>query len=135
MPRHTAAQRAPRRWSLVFPAGLLLTAGFFLSVAALANAAAQGDAGRPSPAAAASVILARVAMVYATASTYQDTGVVQPTGSGAGRFSDTPFSTAYRAPDRFRFEFTPMLDLAIARATGVSSSSAHAPGDASPALR
>ncbi len=108
----------------------------------------------------ASMVLHRVAIVYATAKTYQDTGVVKPTGSSAATFlSDVPFSTAYRAPDRFRFAFVamhptmiqtpalrgiiyrngkdveqwafsklttpPSLDIAIARATGVSSSAAY----------
>ncbi|MGA7540586.1 MAG: hypothetical protein WBW93_17650 [Steroidobacteraceae bacterium] len=119
-----------------------------------ANAAATIDA------MTASMVLQRVATVYATAKTYQDTGVVKPTGGGAATFlSDVPFSTAYRAPDRFRFAFVAMhpvmiqtpalrgityrngkdveqwafskltapssLDIAIASATGVSSSAAY----------
>jgi len=119
-----------------------------------ANAASTTDA------MTASMVLHRVATVYATAKTYQDTGVVKPAAGGAAPFlSDVPFSTAYRAPDRFRFAFVAMhpvmiqtpalrgiiyrngkdveqwafskltapssLDIAIARATGVSSSAAH----------
>jgi outer membrane lipoprotein-sorting protein len=104
----------------------------------------------------ATMILNRVATVYATAKSYQDTGVVKPSTEG---LSDSPFNTAYRAPDRFRFEFIgmhpamisfpggrgivyrngddvqqwflskastpPSLNMALARATGVSSMAAH----------
>ncbi len=123
-----------------------------------ANAAGTADV-TPSSL-TASMILQRVANVYATAKSYQDTGVVKPASGGTAIFlSDVPFSTAYRAPDRFRFEFVamhpvmisppglrgivyrngkdieqwsfskssaaPSLDIALARATGVSSSAAH----------
>lgn len=133
------------------------------NAAGTANAASTADASGTANATGtsltASMILHRVATVYATARTYQDTGVVKPTGGTTIFLSDEPFSTAYRAPDRFRFEFVSMhpamisppdlpwivyrngtdveqrafskvsaassLDVAVARATGVSSSAAH----------
>ncbi len=65
----------------------------------------------------APMILHRVSALYAEAKTYQDTGVVKIKIEGVGSSvsgaigrifapSDIPFKTAYRAPDRFRFEFT-----------------------------
>ena len=55
----------------------------------------------------ASAILERVGAVYAAAQTYRDSGLVKSTYNPAiRRFStDMPFTTAYSAPDRFRFEF------------------------------
>ncbi len=131
-----------------------ITIGDFRAVANAATA----DTVRSSL--TASTISSRVASVYVTAKSYQDTGVVKPSTEGAATLlSDVPFSTAYRAPDRFRFEFTamhpamisppslrgiiyrngndveqwafskvstpPSLDIALARATGVSSMAAH----------
>lgn len=54
-----------------------------------------------------SAILEKVGAVYSAALTYRDSGLVRTIYSPANRnFStDMPFTTAYSAPDRFRFEF------------------------------
>jgi hypothetical protein len=77
------------------------------SLAAILLAGSARCENRNSELGGASAILERVAAVYAGAQTYRDRGMVKTTYTLADRsFSnETPFTTAYRTPNSFRFEF------------------------------